>query len=188
MATDPMAVTTIDDGDLHIIIKSNFLCADEERALLSELQAISYYRVKYKSERFGNECETPCWTNYFGGIPQIKDCPFVAIPPFLQKLSDRVATLCNASANTSESPVVFNSVLVRFYLDGNDNIAWHTDGRTFLGPCPTIGSLSLGGSARFQLRRMNEVWPKGSCKDAIDTVLSHLNNYLNCSVTELLLH
>jgi len=55
--------------------------------------------------------------------------------------------------------VQFNAFLVRLYFDGNDEIAWHTDGRTFLGDEPTIASLSFGCKATFQLRRMNNVWP-----------------------------
>ena len=53
--------------------------------------------------------------------------------------------------------------------DGADEIAWHTDGRTFLGDTPTIASLSLGASAHFQLRRMRNVWPVlGGGDDGID--------------------
>ena len=55
--------------------------------------------------------------------------------------------------------MTFNAFLLRLYFDGNDEIAWHTDGRTFLGEEPTIASLSLGCKATFQLRRMNNVWP-----------------------------
>jgi len=40
-----------------------------------------------------------------------------------------------------------------------DEIAWHTDGRKFLGKRPTIGSLSLGAPATFEMRRMRNCWP-----------------------------
>lgn len=50
-------------------------------------------------------------------------------------------------------------MLLRLYFDGADEIAWHTDGRTFLGPTPTIASLSFGAEALFQMRRMRNVWP-----------------------------
>ena len=50
------------------------------------------------------------------------------------------------------------------YFDGNDQITWHTDGRTFLGPEPTIASLSLGAAADFEMRHMSDVWPcAGEC-------------------------
>jgi alkylated DNA repair dioxygenase AlkB len=53
-------------------------------------------------------------------------------------------------------------ILVRLYFDGNDEIAYHTDGRAFLGKTPTIASLSLGETASFQMRKMTHVWP---CSD-----------------------
>ncbi|KAL7449955.1 hypothetical protein ACHAWC_002928 [Mediolabrus comicus] len=55
--------------------------------------------------------------------------------------------------------IKFNAFLLRLYFDGNDEIAWHTDGRIFLGDEPTIASLSLGCRATFQMRRMQDVWP-----------------------------
>jgi hypothetical protein len=55
--------------------------------------------------------------------------------------------------------VPFNAVLLRLYFDGNDQITWHTDGRTFLGPEPVIASLSLGAAADFEMRHMTNVWP-----------------------------
>lgn len=66
--------------------------------------------------------------------------------------------------------VPFNAMLLRLYFDGNDEIAWHTDGRTFLGNTPTIASLSFGASATFQMRRMHNVWPPldGSAGDCVD--------------------
>jgi alkylated DNA repair dioxygenase AlkB len=148
----------IDDGDLKLLLQPEFLSAEEQSALVSSLQeSIPWYRVKYTSERFGNKCETPCWTNYFGGIRGIE--PHVPIPPFLQALSEKVAKACDSNPESGMMGTVsFNSVLVRLYLDGNDNIAWHTDGRTFLGPQPTIGSVSVGGTATFQMRRMLKLW------------------------------
>ena len=65
----------------------------------------------------------------------------------------------------------FNAFLLRLYFDGNDEIAWHTDGRSFLGDEPTIASLSLGCKATFQLRRMNNVWPSQSTENCVDTTL-----------------
>ena len=48
--------------------------------------------------------------------------------------------------------VVFNSVLLNLYRDGNDNMGWHSDDEPELGLNPTIGSLSLGRTQRFLLR------------------------------------
>lgn len=50
------------------------------------------------------------------------------------------------------SGVIFNSVLLNLYRDGQDSMGWHSDDEPELGPNPIIGSLSLGGTRRFQLR------------------------------------
>lgn len=46
----------------------------------------------------------------------------------------------------------FNSCLGNLYRDGNDSVALHADDEPELGPEPTIASLSLGASRKFQLR------------------------------------
>lgn len=114
------------------------------------LNNIRWHRVKYKSNRFQKECETPCYTAFFGGRAEYK--PYIPIPNWLEPLIYQVTSHLGKG-------VQFNAFLVRLYFDGNDEIAWHTDGRTFLGDEPTIASLSLGCKATFQLRRMNNVWP-----------------------------
>ncbi|KAL9188809.1 hypothetical protein ACHAXT_007187 [Thalassiosira profunda] len=108
---------------------------------------------RYKSERFGKECETPCWTSFYGGRPEYQ--PYTPIPSWFQPLIDQVTSHLSKGGKK----VQFNAFLLRLYFDGNDEIAWHTDGRTFLGEEPTIASLSFGCKATFQLRRMNNVWP-----------------------------
>jgi len=47
----------------------------------------------------------------------------------------------------------FNSVLCNLYRDGNDGVDWHADDESEFGPMPVIGSLSLGATRRFDLRR-----------------------------------
>lgn len=106
--------------------------------------------MKYKSNRFQKDCETPCWTAFYGGRSEYS--PYNPIPSWIQPLIDLVTSHLG-------NGVVFNAFLLRLYFDGKDEIAWHTDGRTFLGEEPTIASLSLGCKATFQLRRMNNVWP-----------------------------
>ena len=114
------------------------------------LANVRWHRVKYKSNRFQKDCETPCWTAFYGGRSEYS--PYTPVPSWFQPLIDQVTTHLGKG-------VRFNAFLLRLYFDGNDEIAWHTDGRTFLGDEPTIASLSLGCKATFQLRRMNNVWP-----------------------------
>jgi len=93
----------------------------------------------------------PSYTNFFGGFPELK--PYQPVPPCFDEIIQKVSQSTNAK---------YNAILLRLYFDGNDNIAWHTDGRSFLGPTPVISSLSLGHEAKFQMRKMTNVWP---CKE-----------------------
>lgn len=49
------------------------------------------------------------------------------------------------------APVIFNSVLVNRYRDGNDGVAWHSDDEPELGVNPVIASVSFGAVRAFQL-------------------------------------
>lgn len=47
-----------------------------------------------------------------------------------------------------------NAVLLNYYRDGQDSMGWHSDAEGELGRNPLIASLNLGGSRRFDLRRV----------------------------------
>lgn len=47
--------------------------------------------------------------------------------------------------------VVFNSVLLNLYRNGQDHMGWHSDDEPELGDRPLIASLSLGATRRFLL-------------------------------------
>ena len=48
--------------------------------------------------------------------------------------------------------VSFNSVLINYYRNGKDRVAWHSDDERELGKNPVIGSVSLGAERKFKLR------------------------------------
>lgn len=50
------------------------------------------------------------------------------------------------------SGVRFNSVLLNYYRDGNDSVAWHSDNEKALGPRPVIASVSFGQVRCFDIR------------------------------------
>ncbi len=53
---------------------------------------------------------------------------------------------------TVASGAEYNSVLVNLYRDGNDSVSWHADNEEINGSEPTIASVSLGATRRFDLR------------------------------------
>jgi alkylated DNA repair dioxygenase AlkB len=46
----------------------------------------------------------------------------------------------------------FNSVLLNYYRNGNDSVAWHSDNEVELGRQPLIASVSFGQVRRFDIR------------------------------------
>ena len=48
--------------------------------------------------------------------------------------------------------VQFNSVLLNYYRDGNDSVAWHSDKEDILGRNPVIASVSFGQVRSFDIR------------------------------------
>jgi alkylated DNA repair dioxygenase AlkB len=52
--------------------------------------------------------------------------------------------------------IQFNSVLLNYYRDGNDSVAWHSDKESIMGSQPVIASVSFGQVRSFDIRRKNE--------------------------------
>lgn len=46
----------------------------------------------------------------------------------------------------------FNSVLLNYYRNGQDSVAWHADNEAELGADPVIASVSFGAERLFQLK------------------------------------
>jgi len=95
---------------------------------------------------FGREIPVPRMTAWFGtkcyaysGIRH----EAAPLPGVLERLHARAEKLSDAS---------YNSVLCNLYRDGRDSVGWHSDSEAILGDRPTIASLSLGATRRFQFR------------------------------------
>ncbi|KAF3907811.1 hypothetical protein ABW21_db0209094 [Orbilia brochopaga] len=55
-----------------------------------------------------------------------------------------------------ETGETFNFVLVNYYASSSDSISYHSDDETFLGPNPTIASLSLGATRDFLMKHKTD--------------------------------
>lgn len=60
--------------------------------------------------------------------------------------------------------VKFNSVLLNYYRDGNDSVAWHSDKEELLGKRPVIASVSLGQVRSFDIRNKDDHGEKYSVR------------------------
>jgi len=63
--------------------------------------------------------------------------------PELLMLKEKVEQVAN---------IKFNSVLLNYYRDGNDSVAWHSDRESVLGKNPIIASVSFGQVRSFDIR------------------------------------
>ncbi|RYZ99096.1 MAG: alpha-ketoglutarate-dependent dioxygenase AlkB [Sphingobacteriaceae bacterium] len=62
------------------------------------------------------------------------------------------------------SGTIFNSVLLNYYRDGNDSVAWHSDRESVLGKNPVIASVSFGQVRSFDIRNKTDHTEKYSVR------------------------
>ena len=65
----------------------------------------------------------------------------------MNEILSEIRRRCELAANSK-----FNSVLVNLYRDGSAGMGWHSDNEAINGREPTIASVSLGATRRFDLR------------------------------------
>tara|TARA_B110000858_G_C17810161_1_gene480734 strand:- start:769 stop:1404 length:636 start_codon:yes stop_codon:yes gene_type:complete len=79
----------------------------------------------------------------YSGV-RLTPCPWHEI---VKTLHDRVAELSGST---------FNSVLINYYRDGQDSVAWHADNEEELGSTPMIASVSLGAERIFEIKQKHQ--------------------------------
>lgn len=72
--------------------------------------------------------------------------------------------LCIKQRAEETAGVTFNSVLLNYYRDGNDSVAWHSDNEKALGTHPVIASVSFGQVRSFDIRSKQDHSNKYSIK------------------------
>jgi alkylated DNA repair dioxygenase AlkB len=101
---------------------------------------------------YGKQIVTPRLTAWYGDEKKTyaySGSKFHPLPwtPELLAIRDRIMPFIGTS---------FNSVLLNYYRDGNDSVAWHSDNERELGPQPIIGSVSFGQVRSFDIRRKDD--------------------------------
>lgn len=139
-------IFSIEDGE--ILFMKNFL---------NDVEAKEYFKILYSSINWRQE-----EIKYYGKIyPVPRKTAWYGYKGFNYMYS---GINCNPEPWTNEllslkkeienflPQVDFNSVLLNMYRDGNDKVSWHSDDEKELGINPTIASLSLGETRRFDLK------------------------------------
>ncbi|CAF0730814.1 unnamed protein product [Adineta ricciae] len=139
-----------DKLDLDLIYITSFIPSPCDMSLYSYLlNTLPWYRVEYSKQidRVVNII-TPRYTTVFGiDDPQQSREKYTRpprpIPSVLEQLKQRVEEATSAK---------YNFILVNFYANGQDSIAFHSDDEHWLGEQPCIGSLSLGAERDFHMK------------------------------------
>lgn len=140
-----LEVKKIQNGEYIYI--SNFFNKEKSdyyfKTLLSE--------IDWKQEEmkmYGKTIKFPRLTAWYGDSDKPYTFSGITLKPDawtkeLLEIKTKIEPKCN---------VIFNSVLLNLYRNGNDSISWHTDAEKELGTNPVIGSVNFGATRKFQLR------------------------------------
>jgi len=137
--------------DADIIFYPFCLGAQESDRLFIEL----HQTIQWQHEQitmYGRSVMQPRLTAWYGDQGKSYTYSGLTMQPL-----PWTATLLNLKAEVDAiANVVFNSVLLNLYRNGDDSMGWHSDDEPELGQNPTIASVSLGGTRRFLLRHRFE--------------------------------
>ncbi len=126
-----------------------------ENFLTAEFAAQAFNEIKNKNKWeqpeitiFGNTVLEPrlsTWHNELG-----EGYKYSGVMRRAQPFSETLSEIRNRCAEVANTP--FNSALVNLYRNGQDGMGWHSDNEACNGPEPTIASVSLGATRRFDMR------------------------------------
>jgi alkylated DNA repair dioxygenase AlkB len=137
--------------DADIVFYPHFLDEQESDRLLTQMTETIDWRQDWITI-YGRSMPQPRLTAWYGDPGKSYTYSGITMHP-----SPWTRTLLDLKTKAEAvSGVVFNSVLLNLYRDGNDSMGWHSDDEPELGQNPVIGSLSLGGTRRFMLRHRAE--------------------------------
>lgn len=101
---------------------------------------------------YGRDCQVPRLTCWYGATSYVysgrENAP-QTMPVWLEALRTSVEREC---ATLGLLPCAFNSVLLNYYRDGRDSVAYHADDEPELGAHPVIASLSIGAERKFSIK------------------------------------
>lgn len=120
-----------------------------------KLSKVEFENIKWQHDSinmFGKNTYLPRYSAWYGD----RDKPYTYSGLTLQpnKWDERLLYIKSEIEKVAD--VKFNSVLMNWYRDGDDHLAWHTDAEKELGSNPVIGSVNFGESRRFLLRRKDD--------------------------------
>ena len=135
------------DLPADLIYIKNFIQEEESQSLLQKFIGDLPWQ---QTERilYGKKIITPRLTVWYGDASS--NYSLSSDPSFPLPWTDELLDLKNRVVELSG--VRFNTVLLNYYRNGNDSVAWHTDNDGIPGRNKTVASVSLGQTRRFDVR------------------------------------
>lgn len=127
-----------------------FTPAESDRLFQSLKDEIAW---KQEHARFGGKAvPLPRLTAWYGDAGKSYSYSAITVhpAPWTAPLIE-IKTRVEAVADTT-----FNSVLLNYYRDGQDSVAWHSDDEHELGLNPVIASVSFGAARDFQFKHKSD--------------------------------
>jgi alkylated DNA repair dioxygenase AlkB len=120
-----------------------FNAEESARYLNTFLQTVPFQQSKVIM--YEKEVLTPRLNAWFGDRPMVKGDrrPPIEWTPELLEIKTKVEAFTDMK---------FNGVLLNYYRDGNDSVAWHSDKDTIVGLKTEIASVSFGQARNFDFR------------------------------------
>lgn len=139
-------VFSVLDGE--ILFMRNFLSSREAQKIYEVLQNT----INWKQEQitiFGKTHPIPRKTAWYGD--EGFNYSYSGINCYPEKWTKELLEIKTEIEKVIPSSN-FTSVLLNLYNDGNDKMGWHADDEKELGSNPTIASLSIGETRRFDIK------------------------------------
>ena len=143
----PTGLKVIDNGEY--IYLPNYFSKAESDLLFDSLRENIIWKQE-SMNMYGKIINFPRLTAWYGN----NDKPYSFSGITLQPLPWNPEILEIKKKIEPKANVVFNSVLLNLYRNGNDSISWHTDAEPELGKNPVIASVNFGETRKFQLRHI----------------------------------
>lgn len=118
--------------------------ADSTRFLDNFIQTVHWKQRKV--QMYDKEVVTPRLTAWFGDVTEDNEPYGEGKSPWTKEL------LLIKSKVEAYTGITFNGVLLNYYRDGNDSVAWHSDKDTVPGMKTEIASVSFGQPRMFDFR------------------------------------
>lgn len=131
----------------EVILHEAFFSKEESKEIFEKLVSeIAWKQDKIKM--YGKVLDLPRLTAWYG--EEGKTYRYSGIDMQIHAWNEVLLFIKNRIEKVAN--VHFNGVLLNFYRNGNDSMAWHSDNEKELGKNPVIASVSFGETRKFRLR------------------------------------